>query len=351
MPPFVQCETTRHGSRIYYFRRERGKRIRLPHLGTPGFNHAYQAALAGNAPVDVYKPRVASFAWLVQQYRGSLAYARFSPATRRQRDNIFEVLAKSVGHEPFTRFTTAGIAASLDKRKDTPAQARNILDALRGLFDWAKTNGHVTANPTDGIKRPVRLKASEGFKAWGEEQVAQYRARWPLGTRQRVWMEVLLNTGLRRGDAVRVGKQHVKDGVATIKTEKTGTLVSIPLNRDLLEVLSHGPTGDLAFICGANCKPLVKEAFGTMFREACNEAGCKGYSAHGLRKLAATRVAEAGASVAELEALFGWEGGAMASLYTKTANRKRLAPQAMERLENSRLPNPEYGSGLKAEKI
>ena len=61
-----------------------------------------------------------------------------------------------------------------------------------------------------------------------------------------------------------------------------------------------------------------------MFRAACNAAGVQ-KSAHGLRKIAATRAAEAGATVAELEAMFGWSGGGMASLYTKTADRRRLA--------------------------
>ena len=40
--------------------------------------------------------------------------------------------------------------------------------------------------------------------------------------RERVWHDVLVFMGLRRGDAVRRGCQHVRDGVATIRTEKTG---------------------------------------------------------------------------------------------------------------------------------
>jgi hypothetical protein len=52
---------------------------------------------------------------------------------------------------------------------------------------------------------------------------------WPLGTRQRVWLDVLLYTGLRRGDAVRIGKQHVHNGVATLKTEKSNYTVEVNL--------------------------------------------------------------------------------------------------------------------------
>jgi len=80
-------------------------------------------------------------------------------------------------------------------------------------------------------------------------------------------------------------------------------------------------------------KPLTKESFGNQFRAACKAAGVPG-SAHGVRKIAATRAANAGATVAQLEAIFGWTGGTMASHYTRNADRKRLAKDAMRFLAN-----------------
>ncbi|WP_375692670.1 tyrosine-type recombinase/integrase, partial [Bartonella sp. AP258QHHD] len=83
---------------------------------------------------------------------------------------------------------------------------------------------------------------------------------------------------------------------------------------------------------GKGGNKLVKESFGNLFREACNAAGIK-KSAHGLRKLAATRAANAGATVSQMKALFGWTEDKMASLYTKTADRKRLAIEAIKKLQ------------------
>ena len=100
----------------------------------------------------------------------------------------------------------------------------------------------------------------------------------------------------------------------------------------LQRTLAAGPVGDLAFICGGQGKPLTKESFGNLFRKAVRKAGVVGKSAHGLRKVGATRAAENGATVAELEAIFGWRGGRMASLYTEAANRSRLSRQAMDKL-------------------
>jgi len=62
-------------------------------------------------------------------------------------------------------------------------------------------------------------------------------------------------------------------------------------------------------------------------------------SAHGIKKLAATRIADAGATVAELEAIFGWNDGGMASLYTRTSDRTRLAKSGIEKMQNKDAPH------------
>jgi integrase len=195
---------------------------------------------------------------------------------------------------------------------------------LRGLFRWALDAEHMKIDPTAGVKNPKRKKGP-GFKKWTEEEVERYEARWPIGTRQRVWLDVLLYTGLRRGDAVMIGRQHVRNGIATLQTEKSGEVITVtlPILPVLAETLKTGPCSDLAFICGERGTPLTKESFGNMFKDACRAAGVNENkkAANGLRKVGATRAAENGATVAELEAIFGWRGGGMAALYTEEANR------------------------------
>lgn len=213
---------------------------------------------------------------------------------------------------------------------------------MRGLFRWAREAGFVKTDPTAGVTNLARKKG-EGFIPWTEEDAASYEARWPLGTRQRVWLDVLLYTGLRRGDAVRLGRQHVRNGVATLKTEKSGFTVEVnlPLLPILQQTLEAGPCGDLTFICGANGRPLTKESFGNEFKGACKAAGVPG-SAHGVRKIAATRAADNGATEAQLMAIFGWTDPKMAAHYTRAANRKRLAAEAMGKLNatGTSIPSP-----------
>jgi len=329
---YLQRDRDRHGNTRWYVRIDRKKRIRIRgDYGSKEFIAAYRAAVYGTKPEN--KPaKNGTLRWLIMQYRKSTDWQNYSPATRRQKDYIFAQVLDKAGDKPYVAITRKTIMASRDERADRPSYAANFLTAMSGLFKWAVEAEYVSVNPCIGVKPPKR-KNKDGFAAWTEEDVQRYHAKWPLGTKERVWLDVLLYTGLRRGDAVRIGRQHVKDGVAFLKTEKSGyrTEVALPILPVLQKTLDAGQTGDLAFICGANGQPLTKETFGNYFREAANAAGVS-KSAHGVRKISATRAANAGATVAQLKALFGWTDNEMPSLYTQTADRRRLARDAIEKL-------------------
>jgi integrase len=333
-PPHLHRQVTRHGRIVWYVRIGHGPRIRLrAEYSTPEFEAEYRAALEGRL-VEQRKRETAvgSLTWLFDRYRETVAWTGLSIATRRQRENIMHGVLAQAGDESGATIKRAHIVAGRDRRAGTPAQARNFLDAMRGLFRWAVDAGYLKADPTTGVKNPARPKTG-GFPVWTEDDVAKYEAHWPIGTKERVWLDVLLYTGLRRGDAVQLGRQHVREGVARIRTEKSQdqVTVTIPILPALAATLAAGPCGELAFICGEGGKSLTKESFGNMFRDACRAAGVA-KSAHGVRKIGATRAAENGATVAELEAIFGWQGGGMASLYTRAADRARLAKGAMSKL-------------------
>lgn len=336
--PHLHRELNRHGTHVWYVRRGKGPRYRLrSEFGSDAFNAEYEAAIQGKTA-----PRGqavgGTLQWLWDSYRKADPWKALSPATRKQRENIMLHVLKVSGSEPFGSISSEDIADGLDRRVDTPSAARNFLDTMKGLFGWAKGRRHVRVDPTVGLKAPKRRK-NAGFTPWTREDVTKYRAKWPLGTRQWVWLDVLLYTGLRRGDAARVGPWHVQDGVVTIATEKSGekVIVSLPILDVLQHTLDAGPIGTETWIVSARGKPFVKEAFGNAFSEAASAAGVD-KSAHGVRKIAATIAAENGATEAELDAIFGWTGGRMASHYTRQANRAKLAANAANKLKS--IPAP-----------
>jgi integrase len=329
-PPFLHREVTRHGKAVWYVRRG-GKRIRLrADFGTPEFDAEYQVALAAHQPSLKAPTTAGTLAWLIECFRGTAEWQARAESTRAKWGGLYRQVIETAGNTPLSAVTAKAIRSGLERRAHTPAQAQHFLNAMRALFRWGVKTQLVKRDPTAGIEAPTR-KRDAGIRPWTEDDVVTYEKRWPIGTRQRVWLDVMLYTGLRRGDAVRLGRQHVRDGVATIKTEKTGTVVTIPILPILAETLAAGPCGDLSFIAGARGQPLAKQSFSNDFAIACRAAGVPG-SPHGVRKIAATRAANAGATVAELEAIFGWSGGKMAALYTRAADRQRLAKRAMHKL-------------------
>lgn len=338
-PPHLHRELTSLGKAKWYVRIGKGPRTRLTApFGSEEFEQQYRDALEGKKPQKSGAAARGTLGWLWNLYRGSRAWTNLSPATRKQRENIMKPVLASAATKPLSTVTKTSVNNGVKKREATPTQAKHFVTSLRGMYEWAIAADLVKTDPTHGVgfKRSSKEAKSGGFPVWTEEDIATFELRWPRGTRQRLAFDILLYTGLRRGDAVRVGRQHVKDGIISLQTEKTGMWVHLPIQPELQATLEAGPLGDLAFIGNPmNGNPIRKEALGNFFREACDLAGIK-KSAHGLRKAAATNAADNGATESELEALFGWSGGQMAALYTRSANRKRLSTGAAQKMARTK---------------
>lgn len=323
--PHVMRERTCRGRMVWYFRVGKGPRTRLPDdYGSPAFMAAYHAALAGEPPPAAPgRAAKGSLAWLVARYQESSAWSRLSDATRYQRRLIFAKVIDKAGDQPFAVVTAKAVKAGREARKATPFMANNYLRAVKGLFAWAVEAEYLAENPAAAVQE-IAIRTA-GHEPWSIDDVRRYEARWPPQSRERVWLHVLLYTGLRLGDACAVGRPHMKDGWITLRMEKTGQVVTFPVLQPLAATLEAGQTGDLAFVANAHGRPFVKESFGNAFRDACRAAGIEGRSAHGLRKLLASMAAELGASEEQLQAWFGWMSNRMSAVYTRAASRKAMA--------------------------
>jgi integrase len=330
--PYVQRETSRHGKVVFYFRRGDGPRIRLRgDYGTLVFREEYESALSGvpsaRGSQATGKDSIAS---LVARYRQSGAWRSLAPGTKANHESVLRALPMDA---PYASVTRKAIIAGMDRRSHSPDAANAFLYTLRHLFAWAIYAEHVNADPTLGVKKITRK--SGGFHVWTEEEIGRFEALWPVGCRERLALDLLLYTGIRRADAVRVGRPHVRDGMLGFRTAKGGVEVCIPILAPLAKSLEATRIGDLTFICTARGLPMNANVFTVWFRAAAKAAGCPG-SAHGLRKASATRMAEAGGTTAQLKASYGWKTNTMAEHYTQTASRAVLAGEGMAKLEKKR---------------
>jgi integrase len=255
-------------------------------------------------------PKTQTLACALDLYRKSSAWAALSNATRRQSENIFKGVIKTAGAERLSDITADTIKAGRERRAAAPHSANNFLKSMRRFFKWAadpEGGKLLKTNAMIGIKL-LKGRNSEGFHPWADEEIARFERRWSIGTRERLALDLLLYTGLARGDVVRLGRQHVSGGVITFRMEKNrgDGVVYPPVLPVLARTIAASTTGDLTFLVTERGAPFVKESFGNWFREACREARCPG-SAHGLRKAGATRAAENGATAHQQMALFGWK--------------------------------------------
>jgi integrase len=349
--PFLHRYFSRHGKPTYYVRlskqeRGRGTRIKDRVYRSEAFMIEYHAAVRGvqitPAPV-VAKDSKGTLGWLIKLYRESRDWCHnLSHGTRKQRGPILKQMEESAGDLPLEAITRKKVEEGMSARTDN--QARHFLNSVSGLFKWAIANElYDGRNPAEGITRTRNDGGdNDGHLAWPIELIEQYEKCWPIGTKQRLVFDIYLYVGVRRGDAARLGKQHIRRGIVHLMTEKSqGTMpIYVPVHPALAKSIKACPSPGLAIIAKADGTNYTKEALGNFFRDAVEEASIpvtkkaskeKGYSAHGLRKASATIAAESGASESELNAMFGWSGFEMAQLYTKKADRKRLAARAMEK--------------------
>ena len=331
-PPYTHGFIDRHGKSRWYLRHPRRKKIPLPGLPwSPEFMAAYEAGMKQEwATPDIGASRTVPGtininAAIVSYYNTSAEFRAYAAGTQKMRRAILEAFRVDHGDKRIALLDARALNALLAKKM--PFAARNLLKTLRGLLKHAVLNGLRRDDPTRDVVLG-RAPKTDGFYTWTDEDVGRYRAHHEQGTRARLALELLLGTGLARADVVRLGHQHIQAGTLAIRRQKTAAPINIPLLPELEAAISAIPKTQLTFLLTGQGKPFTPAGFGGWFRDRCDEAGLPGCAAHGLRKAAATRLAEHGATVNELMAWFGWSSAREAERYTKGADRKRLAKNA-----------------------
>jgi integrase len=332
---FVKAYVDRHGRARHYFRKPGCKSVTLPGLpGSPEFMDAYSAAVAAESPrveIGASRTRARTIAAVSVGYFGSVDFANLAPSSQKKYRRIIEHLRSNYGSLSTATMQRAHVQRMLDAKAATPSEARSLLICLRALMAYAVAIGVRQDDPTAGIKAKVRK--GTGYTPWTEDDVATFERAYPVGSKQRLAFVLLLETGLRAVDVVRVGRPNMRGGTLRIVTQKTGTEVAIPVSAKLAEAIAAAPADHLVFLINENGRPFTAKAFGAWFSAQCRRVGLA-LSPHGVRKFAATRMANSGASAHELMAYFGWSSIGEAERYTRAANRERLARSAAERTRN-----------------
>jgi integrase len=333
-PKYVHEFIDHDGGPRFYLRKPGAPSAKLPGLPwSPEFMEAYQAALKTDwmpQQVGASRTRPGTVnAAIVSYYTLSQDFKDMKPTTRAMRRAILERFRENYGDRRIATLDQGALKGILSKRSAT--SAGNWLKTIRSLMKHTIDVGMRKDDPTSNIK--LKTPKSDGHHSWSEDEISQFEARHPIGTRARLALALLLYTGQRRGDVVRMGRQHVQNNILIIKQEKTGNQVDIPVLPEIWEALAALPkSGQLAFLVTDKGKPFTSAGFGGWFRDRCDEADLRHCSAHGLRKAAATRMAEHGGTTHQLMSWFGWTSVSEAERYTKKADRARINLGSVDKL-------------------
>jgi integrase len=340
---FVNGFRDRFGRVRYYFRRRGEKAIPLP--GLPGSNEfmaSYGMALAAmpdQPEIGASRTLPGTINALVVAYYRSAEWNDFADDTRHNRKHIYERFRAAHGDKRVALLRREHIEKMLAQIA-TPSGKREWFKAIRGLLRFA-VSSMIKVDPTAGIT--VKAPKTRGHHSWIDEEIAQYRAFWPLGTQQRLVLEFALETASRRGEVVRLGPQHVRNGRIRIARIHGSEDVDIPVSAQLQAACDAMPREQLTYIHTASGKPRSKHTLGRDFAKWATEAGLPPHCRmHGLKKSGLRRIAEAGGTAHELMAISGHKTLTEVQRYTSAADKKRLAESGMAKMRERTKGDEDY---------
>ncbi|MGE4324160.1 MAG: tyrosine-type recombinase/integrase [Sphingobium sp.] len=335
LPQWVSEYKDRHGKARYRFRRKGYAQYLFKHApGTEGFRQEYEACKQGIAAeriepgVERHAP--GSFNDLIGHYYRSPDFLDPSERTRVVYRGAIERWRVKYGKAMVRDLQARHVENMMAEMLPHRTAANMLRKRLNALMKFAIRQGMAATNPVTATK-PYKVDG-EGFHTWTEDEIAQYEARHPVGSKARLALDLMLWTGQRGGDARVMGPQSVRNKRLVVKQEKTGAIVSLPILAPLARSIMAAKSGAMVFLLSEHGKPFSRKGFGNKIRQWCDEAGLPQCSAHGLRKAAARRFAEAGCTNQQIKSWTGHATDSEVARYTAAADQQALSDAAAEML-------------------
>ena len=353
---YVISDKDRHGTVRVYLRAPGRPKVRLHETpGTDAFEAEYRAALHGKAKAAAQRKGAVvkgSLDELVIAYYRSAAFRQTAQRTQHVRRLILDRFRQDHGSKAAAALQAKHLIRWRDNRADRPEAANGLLKALRQAYRYGQSIGLVQHNPAAAVPY-LGSNNPDGYRAWCEADVRMFEDHHPVGSRARLALGLLIYTAQRRADVVALGKQHMRDGMLTFTQTKNARRkpmrMVLPIVPELRALIQATPASGMTFLENEHGRPYTPESFGNAFRRWCREAGLPaGLSAHGLRKLAAARLAEAGASANEIASVTGHRTLKEVARYTASASQPTMAAAALRKVSVARATGKSVPPGVRS---
>ena len=279
---------------------------------------------------SVPRRRAPSFREFVEGEWKDAHFARYKPSTKKgHRSLLARQLLPKFGSIPLDRIAPTRVRRWFDAYSRTaPVNANCGLDVLRQIMNFAIARGHADANPAAGIK-PNRRPELTRFLS--REEIARlHRAldgQTGRGNRQQAdVIRLLLLTGCRRGEIVRLRWSEVQGDVLMLADSKTGPR-KVPLNSQARRILERPPRGESPFVFPSLRDPSrPRHPDLNLWYRVRKEAGIEDVRLHDLRHTVASHAVMNGVPVPVVSRLLGHSNVRMTLRYAHLGTEKSNAP-------------------------
>lgn len=210
----------------------------------------------------------------------------------------------------------------------TPRKADKYLQTISLLWNFGaeKLDWPLGENPAKGIEKYGRQKEFEPWPEWMVEKLKH------SPTKVQTAAELILGTGQRPNAAIKMRRDQFDGEWMIVTDEKQGKQFETYCPDHLRDYLSTLPRHGTFVLAKNLTEPLGYDAIEKAFRNWRATLGdnARPYVLHGLRKLAIVRLAEAGCSDAEIQAVTG-QSAEMVAYYRSMASRRTLSRSAQKR--------------------
>lgn len=263
-------------------------------------------------------PASGKFRQVIQDYLNSRQHAALGFRTKK--DYAWTIghpngIDARFGHAPVSLFNDSRVRRFVYDWRDEFDSDR-VADMMRGhlvkIVSWAVDRGIIKINHLANMKARYSVDRSE--LSWTQQEIEDFIAIAPPHLQRAII--AASETGLRPGDLIRLGRQHIEQTprgrrirIRPRKTAKTGTWAYIPVTERMEKLIDETPRDQLIFIVGAKGQPYKDAAsVGKSAKKIRNKIDTIRPELHwyDMRSTAATRLLEAGATLAEIGAAMGW---------------------------------------------
>jgi Phage integrase family len=302
------------------------------------FMRQYAAALEGvqqrTADIGSSRTAIGSIDALVVSYY-KLAFPRLKASTQSERRYIIERFRKEHGGKPVRLLKREHIAAIIASRADAARGKQSAQDpahAVRARYRDQHDHGESGERREeiqDAGRRLPHMDGGRGRAVRGASSDREQGAARPGAPVDRP------ATKRRRPHGMAAHRRRCHCGQAG--EDRDAAANTLDIDPSLPESLASVPKTNMTFLVTKFGAPFTPGGFSNWFGAKCDEAGLQRQcTAHGLRKLVATRLADMACSEEEIKAITGHKSASEVARYTKARDQKRLAESAVGRLRKAR---------------